>query len=265
MIEDGAIIAEDVEIGHNTIIKSGAIIGKGTKIGDFCYIDSDVCIGENNIIETSVHIKGNVKIGNNNHISDNTTIGLYPKHIGYHLYKGKTILGNNNFIGNGCSIDCGNDYMSKEKPQLLKYSLIDLKQDKYFEDATIIGDRCYILNNVTIHHNCRIGLGNLASCNGEYDTVICSGCCLNGFVQVRKGAELSSGTFVREFASLGEGCFTAMLQYVVKDVPPFAFILKNRNVKRAEKLIKKFECNDEIIDTLISEFSNKRSGLLKIY
>ncbi len=265
MIEDGAIIAEDVKIGHNTIIKPGAKIGKGTTIGDFCYIDSNVTIGENNFIGTAVHIKGNVFIGNNNHILDNTIIGLSGKHIGYHFYKGKVIIGNDNFISNGCSIDCGNNHLSLKHPELLRYSLVDLDNDESLEDATIIGNRCYILNNVTIHHNCRVGLGDLPDCNGEYDTVICTGCCLNGFVQVRKGAELSSGTFVREFASLGEGCFTAMLQYVVKDVPPFAFILKNRNAKRAERLIEKFNCSEETIKNITDIFKHKRSGRLNMY
>jgi len=265
MIEDGAIIAEDVKIGYYSIIKSGAKIGKGSIIGDFCYIDSGVSIGNNNVVGTAVHIKGNVQIGDSNYISDNTIIGLFGKHIGYHFYQGKVIIGNNNFIGNGCSIDCGNNYLSMEKPELLRYSLIDLNQDKELEDTTIIGDRCYILNGVTIHHNCRIGLGDLPNCANEYDTIICSGCCLNGFVQVRKGAELSSGTFVREFTSLGEGCFTAMLQYVVKDVPPFSFILKNKNVKIADKLVKKFKYNNKNINILKKAFENKRSGLLNIY
>ncbi len=265
MIEDGAILSEDVKIGYNSIIKAGAKIGKGSIIGDFCYIDSDVSIGENNVIGTSVYIKGKVDIGNNNHILDGTIIGLPSKHIGYHLYKGKVIIGNDNFISNGCSIDCGNNFLSDSEPNLLNYSLIDLNQDKDLEDATVIGDRCYILNNVTIHHNCRVGLGDLPNSNDEYDTVICSGCCLNGFVQVRKGAELSSGTYVREFASLGEGCFTAMLQHVVKDVPPFGFILKNKNVKKAERLIKKFNYKDKDIKLLNKKFEMKRSGLLKVY
>ena len=258
-------IANDVKIGKTSVIKNGAKIGKGSIIGEFCYIDSDVVIGENNFIADGVHIKGNVRIGNNNHILDNTIIGLAGKHIGYHFYKGKVIIGNDNFISNGCSIDCGNNHLSDKHPELLPYSLVDLNNDKNLEDATVIGDRCYILNNVTIHHNCRVGLGNLQSCNGAYDTVICTGCCLNGYVQVRKGVELSSGTFIREFASLGEGCFTAMAEHIVKDVPPFAFILKNKNVKNAKNLIEKFGCKESDIDSLREIFNSKRSGSLKVY
>lgn len=264
IVEDGAQIAQDVKIGYNSIIKSGAKIGAGTIIGDFCYIDKDVSIGENNYIGTAVHIKGKTTIGNNNHILDNTVIGLSGKHIGYHFYQGKVIIGNNNFINNNCSIDCGNNHLSDSHPELLAYSLVDAPGAEN-EDATIIGNRCYILNNVIIHHNCRVGLGDLPDSNDPYDTVICSGCCLNGFVQVRKGAELSSGTYIREFSSLGEGCFTSMMSHIVKDVAPFCNILKNKNIGTIERLVTKFRCSTNDVEKLRSNFSSKRSGILKIY
>lgn len=265
IVEDGAQIAEGVKIGHYAIIKSGAIIGRDTVIGDYTYVDSNVVIGDNNKIGTGVVLKGNVQIGNNNHILDKTIIGLSPKHIGYHFYKGRVIIGNNNFISNGCAIDCGNNHLSDKHPELLSYLNTDLPKDIDYEDATIIGDRCYILNNVTIHHNCRVGLGNIASNSGEYDTVICSGCCLNGFVQLRKGCELGSGTYIREFVSIGEGAYTAMKSHIVKDVPPFAFIRKNRCVGDYDKLAEKFGISKYEIAKLRYRFEKKRSGKLESY
>lgn len=263
--ENGAELDKSVTIGHYCIIKKGAKIGKNTIIGDYCYIDSGVEIGENNYIGTGVHLKGNTIIGNSNYIMDNTVIGLPSKHIGYHFYSGRVIIGNHNFIGNGCAIDCGNNHLSDKHPELLDYANIDLPRDSDYEDATIIGNRCYILNNVTVHHNCRVGLGNLADCQKEFDTVICSGCCLNGFVQIRKGCELGSGTYVREFASVGEGAYTAMMSHIVKDVPPFSFIRHNQNVGYCERLIDKFNVSKEQIHTMTSQFSAKRSGRLSCY
>ncbi len=265
IIEDGAKLAEGVKIGHHAIIKSGAKIGKDTVIGDYAYVDSNVVIGKNNYIGTGVVLKGNVQIGNNNHILDKTVIGLPSKHIGYHFYKGRVIIGNNNFISNGCAIDCGNNHLSDKYPELLPYLNTDLPEDADYEDATIIGDRCYILNNVTIHHNCRVGLGKIANCDKEYDTIICSGCCLNGFVQVRKGCELSSGTYIREFASIGEGAFTAMMSCIVKDVPPFSFILNNKNTGYCEKLQKKFHISESQLQKLLISFADSTSHRLKCY
>ncbi|MBP5353067.1 MAG: hypothetical protein J6Y91_04810 [Alphaproteobacteria bacterium] len=265
VIEKGAVLGENVVIGHHTVIKSGAKIGKNTVIGDFCYIDSDVIVGENNRIGTGVYLKGRVQIGNDNHILDNTVIGLSGKHIGYHFYKGRVIIGNRNFIGNGCAIDGGNNHLSDKHPELLDYANSDLPSTEDFEDATVIGNRCYILNNVTIHHNCRVGLGNIPDGDTEFDTVICTGCCLNGFVQVRKGCELSSGTYIREFASVGEGVLTAMMTHVVKDVPPFAFILKNKNQGICNRLREKFDLSATEVQALQAQFEHKRSGKLGRY
>lgn len=265
IIEKGSWLDNGVKVGNYTTIKSGAKIGKNTTIGDYCYIDSDVVIGENNVIETGVYIKGNVLIGNNNYIMDKTVIGLPSKHIGYHLYKGKVIIGNNNFIGNNCAIDCGNNYISKEHAELLPYLSHDLPKEYDVEDATIIGDRCYILNNVAIHHNCRIGFGNIKSSSHKYDTVICAGCCLNGFVILGKGAELASGTYVREFTALGEGCYTGMLSHVVKDVAPFCFIRANKNVGNRDERVAIFDVTNDTITKLRCDFERKRSGKREIY
>ena len=265
IIEQGAELDKSVKIGNYVTIKKGAKIGKNTVIGDYCYIDSGVILGENNHLGTGVYLKRNVLIGKNNYILDQTVIGLSSKHIGYHHYQGRVIIGDDNFISNHCAIDCGNNHLSDKHPELLAYSRCDLPANEDFEDATIIGNRCYILNNVTIHHNCRIGLGNIPNNSGEYDTIICSGCCLNGFVQVRKGCELSSGTYVREFASIGEGAFTAMMTHIVKDVPPFAYILGNKNLGYCEKLQKKFNISDNELKQLEDAFQHKISTRLKRY
>ncbi len=265
IIEDGVLLDQNVQIGNYVTIKKGAKIGKNTIISDYTYIDSNVVIGENNYIGTGVIIKGNVQIGDNNHILDQTIIGLPSKHIGYHFYKGRVLIGDNNFIGNACAIDCGNNHLSCKHPELLPYLSVDLPQNTDYEDATIIGNRCYILNNVTIHHNCRIGLGNLKNSSSEYDTVICTGCCLNGFVSLRKGCELGSGTYIREYASIGEGAYTSMMTHVVKDVPPFAFIRNNQFVGDFERLIQKFKISKNEIIKLRNEFENKRSQKLKCY
>ncbi len=265
IIEEGAQIAPNVKIGNYCIIKSGAKIGSNSIIDDYAFIDSQVEIGEGNYIGKFVHLHGRVTIGENNHIESHTVIGLPSKHIGYHFYQGRVIIGNNNFIGNHCGIDCGNNHLSDKRPELKTYLAIDLPTNKNYEDSTIIGDRCYILNNVSIHHNCRIGLGCLPNSNKEYDTIICAGSCLNGFVQLRKGSELSSGTYVREFTSLGEGCYTAMLSHIVKDVLPFSCIRGNQNIGDS-KLVNNFNCTKEQIIKLRKDFlDRKRSGILKLY
>lgn len=260
-------ISPNAKISPTAIIKEGAIIDDGTIISDFCYIGENVKIGKNNFIGTSVHIKGNTTIGDNNQILDNCIIGLSGKHIGYHFYQGKVIIGNNNFINNNCSIDMGNTFIKNEKnPQFEKYAMKDLNNDDSLSDATIIGDRCYILNNVTIHHNCQVGLGNaIQNSKDEYDTIICTGCCLNGFVHIQKGADLGSGTFVRELCCIGYGSFTAMSSHIVKDVKPFTGVIKNQGKEGKSRLVNKFSVSQKDIENLQKDFLETLSGKNKVY
>lgn len=260
-------ISSNAKISPTAIIKSGAVIGDNTTIGDFCYIGENVKIGANNVIGTSVHIKGNTTIGDNNQILDGCIIGLSGKHIGYHFYQGKVIIGNNNFINNSCSIDMGNNFIKNENnPQLEKYAMRDLNNDDNLSDATVIGDRCYILNNVTIHHNCQIGLGSaIKNSKDEYDTIICTGCCLNGFVHIQKGVDLGSGTFIRELCCVGYGSFTAMSSHVVKDVKPFTGVINNQYKEGLDRLANKFSVSQKDIENLQKDFLETLSGKNRIY
>ena len=135
-----------------------------------------------------------------------------------------------------------------------------ITEGDYPEDATVIADRCFILNGVTIHHNCHIGLGNIPnSISKDYDTVICSKCNLNGFVHVGKGAELSSGTFVREWMCIAPGAFTAMGEHIVKNVPPFAKILKNRNCGIYEERLALFNVSIDDLKNIKSTIAKEMS------
>lgn len=226
VISPKAQIGEGSCIGRFVIIDDDVKIGKNCHVSDYCRISGDVTIGDGTYVGARVSIYGNTVIGCNNLISDNCVIGLPSEHIGYHHYEGKIIIGDGNHICSCCTIDCGNNFGSDQRNELLPY----ITEGNYPEDATVIGDRCFILNGVTIHHNCHVGLGNIPnSANKDYDTIICAKSNLNGFVHVGKGCELSSGTFVREWMSIAPGAFTAMGEHIVKNVPPFAKILKNRN------------------------------------
>lgn len=99
-----AQLAEDVEVGHYSIIGPQAKIGAGCKIGDHCVITGESTIGENCQIFTGAVIgsipqdkkyKGEeteVIIGDNNIIREYVTINLGTS------ASDKTIIGNNNLI-----------------------------------------------------------------------------------------------------------------------------------------------------------------------
>lgn len=243
-ISPTALIGEGTVVGRYVIIEDNVIIGKNCHISDYCRISGNVIIGDNNYIGPRVSICGNTVIGNNNRIFDNCVIGLYSEHIGYHLYQGKVIIGNGNHICSGTTIDCGNNF---GKEELLPY----ITEGIYPNDATVIGDRCFILQGVTIHHNCHIGLGYIPNSQvRDYDTVICSSCCINGFAHVEKGAQLGCGTLVREWMVIASGAYIAMGEHIVKNVPPFIKVLKNRNQGIQDIRVKSFGLKHEDVETI---------------
>ena len=236
-IGDGVKIANRCKIGDNNEIWHGCLIG-GSPLSINDPTSYSLVIGNGNKIHPMVFIYGNTKIGDGNEIWDCCIIGLPSQHIGYHRYPGKVIIGNNNDIRSRCQIDAGNNYGSREKPELLDYIT---EKRAVSEDVTEVGDNCSLLNCVTVHHNCHVGLGDIpGSRKKEYNTVICANCCLNGFVHVYKGCELSSGTFVREWMAIGPGGFTAMAAKVVKNVPPFMMILEHDFHKMAYWRMREF-------------------------
>jgi len=130
---------KNVKLGNNIIIGENVKIGKNSSIGHNSIIESNVQIGKNCFIGSNVIIKKTI-IGNNVYVLDGAIIGkkgfgFFPdkkKNIRYpHI--GMVIIGNNVEIGCNNTIDRG--------------SLSN----------TIIGDNCFLDNQIHIAHNVKIG------------------------------------------------------------------------------------------------------------
>lgn len=237
IVENGAKIGENVKIGYYSIVKAGAEIGDNTVIGDFCIIEGKVKIGSNNKIFSHVHIVGNTTIGDENAILSGVKIGFGPKDISDPFYEGVVEIGDKNFIGENTVVNCG-------------------ENSAKFGNVTRIADRCYIMNLVTIHHNNQIGFGHLENnSKADYDTIICSGVQLNGFVAVRKGANIGCNSAVHQFRWIGEGALVAMGSAVVRDIIPFSKFIKGRIVGINQRPLEQFlgvsEKND--IDAILKK------------
>lgn len=118
IIEDGAILGDNVTIGAFTIIGSNVVIGKGTRVSSHTLISGNTTIGENNKIYSHAvlgtdpqDLKFNGEetfliIGDNNTIREHTFINTGTEGGG-----SKTIIGNNNLImghvhmGHDCIIE----------------------------------------------------------------------------------------------------------------------------------------------------------------
>lgn len=113
IIDNTAILSDEIQLGHGNFIGKGAIINSGTKIGNNCIIntgsmiDHDCSIGDFVHIAPGTTLSGGVIIGENTHIGTNSTI-IQDKIVGQNTIIGagsvvvKDIADNKKAYGNPC-------------------------------------------------------------------------------------------------------------------------------------------------------------------
>ncbi len=117
IIEDGAQLADDVEVGPYSIIGGNVRIGRGTRI------------------HSHVLITGWTTIGEDNQIFSGAVIGEAPQDLSYKGQESYAILGDRNQIREYVTIHRGAEEGGK----------------------TLIGSDNLIMNYVHIAHNCQLG------------------------------------------------------------------------------------------------------------
>ncbi len=136
IIEDGAIIAEDVSIGAFTIIGKNVSIAQGTTIASHCVIE------------------GKTTIGKNNQIFPHASIGTIPQDLKFDGEDVELIIGDNNIIReytlfNPGTIGGGSKTIIGNKNLFMGYS--------HVAHDCIIGDNCIFANVATLAGHVEIG------------------------------------------------------------------------------------------------------------
>ncbi len=86
------------KISPLAIIEDGAIIGKNVEIGPYCLISSQTIIGDGTVIDQNTSIYGKTTIGKNNHIYSHAVIGSVPQDLKFAGEDVELIIGDNNKI-----------------------------------------------------------------------------------------------------------------------------------------------------------------------
>ena len=152
IIDEGAQIGDDCEIGPYVVIDKGAVIGSRNKFGPGVYVMGSVTMGDGNNVLHGASIGGgpqdiNFKdpdtvliIGNDNHIGEHVT-----------LHRGstnrKTVIGNSNYLmGN---IHVGHDCVLGDN--------IVMANDSKLGGFVTVQDRVILSAAAGVHQHVRIG------------------------------------------------------------------------------------------------------------
>lgn len=188
----GALIEEDVSIGHGVVIGAGAQIGAGTEIGPHAVIGPGVAIGRGCRIGANAVI-GFALIGDGVSIGAGVVIGepgfgleVGPKGLMEVPQLGRVIIQDNVGIGPQTCVDRG-----------------------AYED-TVIGENTKIDNLVQIAHNVVIGR----------NCVIAGHCGLSGSAVLGDGVRMGGRVGLADHVTIGSGAQLAAAAGVMRDVPP---------------------------------------------
>ena len=180
---------------HNTaIIEDGAIIGNDVEIGPFCVIGKNVKIGDGCIIKSHIVIDGWTTIGKNNKIYPFATIGQPPQDLKFECEKSEIIIGDNNSIREHCTIHPG----TKGDNLLTKIGNNNLLMvNTHVAHDCIIGDNCVIANNATLAGHVHIG-----------NNVVLGGLCA-----IHQKVKVGDGAMLGGMSGLGEDLIPYGMSY----------------------------------------------------
>lgn len=163
------------QIHPTAIIEDGAKIGNNVEIGAYSIIGKNVSLGDGTIVKSHVVIEGITEIGKNNTIFQFASIGAVPQDLKFAGEPSKTIIGDNNKIREFTTIHTGT-----------KHGIME----------TRIGNDCLIMAYCHIAHDCIIGnnviFANAATLAGHVvveDNVVLGGLsAIHQFVRIGKSA-----------------------------------------------------------------------------
>ncbi len=136
------------------VVENGAVIGDNVTIGPFAYIGSNAKIGDGTTIASHAVVEGDTIIGKNNRIFPHAAVGTIPQDLKYDGEPVQLIIGDNNTIreftllnpgtkGGGSVTKIGNNNL------LMGY--VHLGHD------VIMGDNCILANGATLAGHVELG------------------------------------------------------------------------------------------------------------
>ena len=157
IIDDSAVIADDVDIGPYTVIGADVAIGSGTVIGPHVVINGPTTIGEQN------------------QIFQFASIGEQPQDLKFHGETSRLEIGNRNTI---------REFVTMHRGTEVDNSLTRIGNDNLFMAYVHIAHDCVIGNNIIFANNATLG-GHV---NVDDDVVIGGVSAVHQFVRIGRMA-----------------------------------------------------------------------------
>lgn len=141
-------------IHPQAIIEEGAIIGQNVTIGPWTYISANVVIGDNCHIGPNVVINGPTELGKGNRVFQFASIGEDCQDLKYNGEPTKLVVGDNNIFRESCTVHRGT---------VQDNGVTEIGSNNLFMAYThvahdcVVGDNCILANNASIAGHVHVG------------------------------------------------------------------------------------------------------------
>ncbi|MDO6426741.1 acyl-ACP--UDP-N-acetylglucosamine O-acyltransferase [Thalassotalea sp. 1_MG-2023] len=141
-------------IHPQAIIEEGAVIGQNVTIGPWTYISKNVVIGDDCHIGPNVVINGPTELGKGNRIFQFASIGEDCQDLKYNGEPTKLIVGDNNIFRESCTVHRGT---------IQDQGITEIGSNNLFMAYThvahdcVVGNHCILANNASIAGHVHVG------------------------------------------------------------------------------------------------------------
>ena len=184
-------------IHPTAVVEDGATLGEGVRIGPFCHVGPLVTLAEDVELKAQCSVQGRTTIGARSRVFPFAAIGGEPQDL--------------KFAGEDTTLTIGSDCTLREGVTINPGTAGDRSE-------TVVGDRCTLLANAHVAHDCTVGDGCIFSNN-----VMLAGHCTVGDNVIFGG-----GSAIHQFARIGRNAFIGGLAGVEGDLIPFGLAVGNR-------------------------------------
>lgn len=178
---------------HSTaIVSSEADLAEDVEVGPFSIVHANVRIGAGTVIAAHSIIHSYVDMGEHNKVADHVVLGGEPQDISYHGEETWLKIGDHNIFREYCSVHRANNE----------------------EEITRVGNRCYLMCNTHVGHNCLLG----------DEIILTAYAALSGHVEVGNKAVIGGNVGVHQFCRIGAYSMISGFAAVAKDVLPYCLL-----------------------------------------
>lgn len=184
-------------IDPRAVVDPGASIGEDVTIGPFCVVGPHVSLGKGVVLHSHAVVVGHTSVGAGTAIFPFASIGHRPQDLKFRGERSSVAIGEGCAIREGVTINPGTEQGGLR---------------------TVVGDRCTLMAQVHVGHDCILG----------NDVVLSNNVMLAGHVTIGDAAILGGGVGVHQFVRIGEMAFVGGLSGLEGDLVPYGMAIGDR-------------------------------------